>query len=395
MFHIGVVEDRKDPRSMGRVRVRVMGLHSENKNEVPTDTLPWATVMTPTTSPSVSGLGHTPFLVTGSWVVVMFNDKQFQDPIVLGTIPGRPDEKRSPSVGFSDPLGVYPKWTGETDISYSARSGRYEDSESFLKKTDLWDEGPDIQTALPPKVTTVAKDKDDSYYEAAPWNELPVSNDHRPVYPMNHVFESEAGHLEEYDDTPGNKRYHRYHPAGSFEEIYDDGTRNIKIVGTDYEMVLQGKNMYINGNLNVTVTGDMRQLVYGNYHLEVEKEYTVNVKGSKQQKIGGNFETEVFKHRATNVGGNDNLTVMLDSVQTVMQGKTTTVEGDYENTITGNYDVTTFSKMTMFSALGTDETTLGPLNVTASGDISMESPSDMSIQIEGDIDADANRIDLN
>ena len=27
-FYVGVVEDRNDPKAMGRVRVRVLGLHS-------------------------------------------------------------------------------------------------------------------------------------------------------------------------------------------------------------------------------------------------------------------------------------------------------------------------------------------------------------------------------
>jgi hypothetical protein len=41
-FHVGVVEDRHDPLTMGRVRVRVFGLHSDDRiNEVPIETLPW------------------------------------------------------------------------------------------------------------------------------------------------------------------------------------------------------------------------------------------------------------------------------------------------------------------------------------------------------------------
>ena len=76
---LGVVEDRMDPLEMGRVRVRILGKHSPNLSEIPTESLPWATVMLPTTSPSVSGLGHTQFLVEGSWVVLAFNDDFMQD----------------------------------------------------------------------------------------------------------------------------------------------------------------------------------------------------------------------------------------------------------------------------------------------------------------------------
>jgi hypothetical protein len=52
----GVVEDNNDPLATGRVRVRALGYHTENKEELPTTDLPWATVMHPVTSPAVSGL---------------------------------------------------------------------------------------------------------------------------------------------------------------------------------------------------------------------------------------------------------------------------------------------------------------------------------------------------
>ena len=70
VWFVGVVEDRDDPEYMGRVRVRCLGFHSDNLNKIATEDLPWATVMAPTSSPSMSGLGTTPpFLVEGSWVV--------------------------------------------------------------------------------------------------------------------------------------------------------------------------------------------------------------------------------------------------------------------------------------------------------------------------------------
>ena len=43
----GVVEDRNDPAKLGRVRVRCLGFHTEDKVDIPTEALPWAHVMTP------------------------------------------------------------------------------------------------------------------------------------------------------------------------------------------------------------------------------------------------------------------------------------------------------------------------------------------------------------
>ena len=52
----GVVEDRLDPLEMNRVRVRCFGYHSENRSDIETEALPWATVMMPTTSSGTSGI---------------------------------------------------------------------------------------------------------------------------------------------------------------------------------------------------------------------------------------------------------------------------------------------------------------------------------------------------
>ena len=53
----GVVEDVMDPLQMGRVRVRCFGYHTDDKNLIPTDSLPWALVMTPIQSSSMARTG--------------------------------------------------------------------------------------------------------------------------------------------------------------------------------------------------------------------------------------------------------------------------------------------------------------------------------------------------
>ena len=46
-WFVGVVEDRADPKKLGRVRVRCLGYHTENLDKLPTDDLPWAHPMNP------------------------------------------------------------------------------------------------------------------------------------------------------------------------------------------------------------------------------------------------------------------------------------------------------------------------------------------------------------
>tara|TARA_B110000196_G_scaffold150233_1_gene129650 strand:- start:335 stop:1477 length:1143 start_codon:yes stop_codon:yes gene_type:complete len=90
----GVIEDRNDPEKLNRVRVRVFGSHTDNKQDLATADLPWAQVMMPTTSSSTSGLGQTLHgLVEGSWVVGFWKDgKSQQDPMIMGSFVGVANE---------------------------------------------------------------------------------------------------------------------------------------------------------------------------------------------------------------------------------------------------------------------------------------------------------------
>ena len=94
VFYTGVVENRLDPLKLGRCQVRVVGLHTENKIELPTLDLPWAHPMMPINSASMNGIGWSPTgVVQGSWVIVIFMDEFQQQPVMLGTIGGIPQTR--------------------------------------------------------------------------------------------------------------------------------------------------------------------------------------------------------------------------------------------------------------------------------------------------------------
>ena len=115
----GVVEDRQDPEKLGRLRVRCVGFHTDDKSLLPTADLPWSQVIHPITSSGISGLGHSPaFIVEGTWVFGYFRDGLgCQEPMVIGTLPGKPSELADPSKGFYDPAAVYPKYKDEVDTN--------------------------------------------------------------------------------------------------------------------------------------------------------------------------------------------------------------------------------------------------------------------------------------
>jgi len=83
----GVVEDINDTEYLNRVRVRAFGYHSDDKGEVPTDALPWATVMGSTLNAGHKGVGSNHQLVIGTWCIGFFRDGlSAQDPVIMGTV---------------------------------------------------------------------------------------------------------------------------------------------------------------------------------------------------------------------------------------------------------------------------------------------------------------------
>ena len=108
VWFYGVVEDRHDPLYLGRVRVRCIGWHTDDKTSgsgIPTDDLPWADVINPITSASMSGIGRSPTgMVPGTHVFGFFRDGvEGQEPVVLGTIGGIPERLANSEKGFFDP----------------------------------------------------------------------------------------------------------------------------------------------------------------------------------------------------------------------------------------------------------------------------------------------------
>ena len=373
VWFIGVVEDRNDPVQLGRVRVRCFGYHTDDKDQIPTSDLPWSIPVNPIQSASVSGVGQSPTgIVEGSWVVGFFIDGQrAQEPMIIGTVYGAPKDLPDTTKGFNDPLGSYPKYIDDSDVNFGARENTFGESSWWLDRESGRLEGDNTteikyNVATPPRIPTVATDKEDAYYAQTPWTEPYVGGDENamPIYPFNHVYESESGHVVEFDDTEGQRRYHRYHPSGSFEEIVDGGDRTVKIVGKDYELVLDGKNIYIDGDLNVTVTGNKRDLIKGNYHLEVDGETSFNLKSSWQTKVNQNQETEVGKSRSTNIGVDDNLSVMGNQAHNIIGNRSETVKGNHSEVVSGTHASIAYKETTIFSGSNMVHTVTGNFTST-------------------------------
>ena len=101
----GVVEDRHDPLYLGRCRVRILGWHTDNKAEMPTESLPWCYPVQPIISAAQTGVGISPTgPVEGTWVVGFFRDgEDAQEPVFFGTLGGIPEAQAGVGEAFADP----------------------------------------------------------------------------------------------------------------------------------------------------------------------------------------------------------------------------------------------------------------------------------------------------
>ena len=303
-WFVGVVEDRNDPKTLGRLRVRCLGYHTEDLTKLPTSDLPWAHVMNPITSATVSGIGQSPLgAVEGTWVVGFFTDgSDAQQPMIMGTLPGVPAKlpTKDDTKGFQDVTNAnYPKYL-ETDVNRLAVNEKTEDDDGNVSESN------------PHNTLTIRRaDRDlavgiaqidgifggvaqiDPDLDATFWDE--PETEYNATYPRNHVYESEGGHLREMDDTPGAERIHERHNSGSGYEIFPNGTKVTRVKGKNYNIVSDDEYCHIQGTARETIDKGLR------------------IRVNSEGQAGNNYNIEVGQGSNVNVevnGGNINLTTL-------------------------------------------------------------------------------------
>lgn len=371
-WFLGIVQDINDPLSCGRVKVRCVGWHSDNVDELPVENLPWAQVLMPVTSASTSSVGRSGTgLLNGSYVMGFFLDGEAsQQPIVMGSLHGIPDG--SDQGGYSDPDGVYPKFPGFPDTPNLAYNRFIQDSITKDKEANVV---KDVPTARLQKVSSVSSDGGEEDYELKTWSEPLPRNGKDPIYPKNHVTQTESGHAIEIDDTSENERIHIYHRTGTFCEIQDTGDRVTKIIGDDYEICVQDKNVLISGKCNITVTGDARLYVEGNMIQEVGGNYNLTVHGDMKTKINGNDVKEVAGDRSHQINGSETRRISgkRDFIvggtlsESIAGAASITMTSGLTQIINGNLTLMTSGNSTLASGGNVDIGAGGVLNAASAG----------------------------
>ena len=278
-WFIGVVEDRADPEKAGRVRVRCLGYHSADTQKIPTEDLPWASVMMPVTAGANSGVGMSPhFLIEGTWVVGFFRDPAKQEPVIMGALPGKnTSETTNFTLAASSAAGGF----SGTLTGFKDPNSKY--------PTSLYIDKPDTNLLAQESADThpsrSVKDAKDSWSTASGSAEQPATTQTSAKYPTNHVFETESGHYVEFDDTEGNERIHLYHKKGTFIEIDSSGNVIIKTVGNVTNIVAGNMDTYVKGNYSVSAGG--------NIDIYAGKDLTEKVDGNVKITVTGNVESAI------------------------------------------------------------------------------------------------------
>ncbi len=96
-------------------------------------------------------------------------------------------------------------------------------------------------------------------------------------YPFNKVFETESGHIMEFDDSPGQERIHTYHRAGTYTEIDPMGTQVNYIIGDNYVIMERNGCVSIKGECNITVDGNANIYARSDANIQVDQNATVHV----------------------------------------------------------------------------------------------------------------------
>jgi len=214
MFYYGVIEDNQDPKNLGRVRVRIFGIHTHNKEGLPTENLTWSYIAQPTTS---SNFGINQFSVPeqGTTVMGIFTDKYKQNFLVTAVIPVSYDELPDFSKGFTDKDGKYPK-------------------ENFMKNI--------------PEVIEETQEKD--------FSDEP-DFDYTSTYPKRKFIYRDGDNEVYIDNTENNNNIAIKHKTGTELRILKDGSFVIKSKNDMYISALGKTTINSSSDVKVNSSGEV------------------------------------------------------------------------------------------------------------------------------------------
>ena len=294
----------------------------------------------------------------------------------------------NPNVGFQDPNGVYPKYKNEQDTNRLA-TGNNLGRTIVLKKEAALKTGVKIANG-------------------GTWDQSPVP--YNATYPLNKVTQSESGHVQEIDDTPGSERIHTYHKSGTFTEIDGNGTMVNYIVGDGFEVLERNGFIYVKGAYCVTVDGAMNLRTDNVFNLEVSgaaninifNDANINVSGSANLAVGAALNAKANKINLESVG---QFNIKAGTGLNIEAGKDINIksaasinaetEGNINQKVAGGVYVLAKADINLKTSGGVvNLESSDDVNIKSGGDLNLESGGQASLLASGVVAIDGDIVDI-
>ncbi len=232
-LYAGIVEDVQDPEYRGRIRIRVAGVHEQDKSLVKTAHLPWALPC----APDAGGDGYGEFNVPynhGDQIWVMFIAGRSDQPVWMG------------SWWSMSPTGV---------------------ADSATRPA------PGSGAPVPPDEPKESKLYQDAKTPAVVRTDRSDRSKPNGAYPFRSAKRTRAGHLIEISDEPEHLEL----------RVTDAKGNTVWIDTTNSEI-----KIYVKGNAYTHVDGDHYTRVTGDMTTQVDGKWRVKCGGDAQTQAGGN-----------------------------------------------------------------------------------------------------------
>ena len=295
----GVVTDNNDPLKHGRVKVRIWEVHGD-ASLISNEDLPWAHVMSPTTSAGISGLGHNSFLVNGSSVLLIPVNAELQMWIIAGTIPTFSYDPTTQTGTFNEASG-FKGVSGQHPLTYAT---------SDTNVNALGDINPKVKTQ-----------------QWSPFNYEP-GHSCAPIYTKNHVYATESGHTMEFDDSQGAERIELNHMTGTGWEMNAAGDVVTRVNGAQIDLVQGDKVIEVQGSAVFVVSGSAT--ITAAKGVDVHSAGDINIHGSSNAHI--NIDG------LTTINGGDSIKIHTHKDCQITAGNDITLRTEPEGTCKGDID---------------------------------------------------------
>ncbi len=401
----GIVEDRNDPLYLNRVRVRIHGNYTHDKQMIATPDLPWSEVMMPATTSSLSGLGTSHHsLVEGSHVIGFFRDDKKLYPIVIGSFVGIPQDfykidetidrrgnktftktSRKPTDGFNDPrLEKKADYKGTPDGENPKHINRNHGLTLALDASPRRD-GETIGESYPKKdyigqssVNKLARTTNDSGWFSYFTNETPVEDQYPvieledwegPGLPADRLETGKTEGLLSIDNKQRDSETY-INPAYPFNHVNESESGHIFEVDDtpEFERIhlyhRKGTRIEIqkDGDYVEKIVRDKYSVVLGNDFIDIKGDVIVNIKENAYINVGKNLTATVEE-------GNLKADILEGNLSVTVEEGTTDITSEEKITITGNSKTEIISDTTITGKLHVTEDVTVAKDIDAQGEI--------------------------